>query len=98
MLNGILSGMTSSGLACCAPAAPEKPRQAVKIAARSLSVMVVPPEFSQKNIAPLSAARQGRTEVVRGALRNHRSDLVFLKPPWRRLEQVKSCLVRELSS
>src|SRR5271169_2283176 len=98
MLNGILSGMTSSGLACCAPAAPEKPRQAVKIAARSVSVMVVPPECPGRNIALLSAARQGRTEAARGALRNHRSDLVFLKAPWRRSEQVKSCLVRELLS
>src|SRR5208282_4087053 len=52
--------MTSSGLVCCAPAAPQKVRSAVKIAAWSLSIMIIPPFRPRGTIAPQAAVRQWR--------------------------------------
>ena len=58
--------MTSSGLVCCAPAAPQKVRSAVKIAAWSLS-MIIPPFRPRGTIAPPRPVGQWRALRRRGA-------------------------------
>jgi hypothetical protein len=50
-------------LACCAPAAPQKARSAVKIAAWSLSIMIIPP------FAPKEALSRRRGQLGNGVAR-----------------------------